>query len=82
MKQILPILVLSCIIRKGLSQLSAISLISAQLDFLENMCINRSDSNSVFGELKETIEDCEALILNGTDLTLTYKWISSEKVFT
>lgn len=71
-------LMLFCIIRQSFSQLSAITLISAQLDFLENMCINRTESNAVYGELKETIEDCEASIMNGTDLTLTFRWVLSE----
>lgn len=73
MKRNLFILVIFCSLQRSFSQLSAITLISAQLDFLENMCINRTDSSAVFDELKETIEDCEALILNGTDLTLTYR---------
>lgn len=48
------------------------SLIMPQVDFLEDMCFNRTENVNVFNELKQTLEECQSMILNGTNLTLTY----------
>lgn len=57
---------------KKVESLSALSLIAAQLEFLENMCLERTQNETLFEELTETIEGCESAMLNGTELTLTY----------
>lgn len=70
------VLIAICIIATSFSQqidfLGAISLIAPQVDFLEDVCFNRTENSKIFQELKETIEDCQSKILNGTELTLTY----------
>jgi poly(3-hydroxyalkanoate) synthetase len=70
------VLIISCIINCCCSQavdsLNAISLLASQVDFLEEICLNRTANSSTFDELKETIEACQSMILNGTELTLTY----------
>lgn len=55
-----------------INSLSAMSLISPQLEFLESKCYNRTNNVTVFEELKETIDDCQSLMLNGTKRSLTY----------
>lgn len=73
-----------CISEGAFSQevgsLSATSLLYSQLDFLEMMCLNRTESNSVFDKLKETILECESEMLNGTKLSFTYKWVASHNI--
>jgi poly(3-hydroxyalkanoate) synthetase len=56
----------------GQESLSALSLLTSQLDFFESMCINRSENSTVFAELKETLEECQDSLLNGTELELTF----------
>ena len=55
-----------------MSSLTAISLIAAQVDFLEDMCLNRTGDESVFEELKDAIDECQSVMLNGTDFTLSF----------
>lgn len=52
--------------------LDAFSLISSQLDFLEDMCLNRTGNETAFVELHDTIEECQQALLNGTSLGLTF----------
>jgi len=71
------LLIVAYIIRSGLSQqqldsLSAMSLLAPQLEFLEGMCLNRTENVTVFEELTSTFEDCQTMVLNGTEMTLTY----------
>jgi hypothetical protein len=47
------------------------SLITSQLDFLEEMCYNKTDDFSTFDDLEETIGECQKSFLNGTTLRLT-----------
>jgi hypothetical protein len=72
----LTVVIALCIIVEGLSQqlgsLSAMSLIAPQVDFLEDMCLNRTGNNTTFDNLKQSLEDCQTVILNGTELDLTY----------
>jgi hypothetical protein len=71
----LTVVIAFCIIVDGrsqqLSSLGAVSLISTQLDFLEELCFNRTGNPTTFAELQQTLEDCQVNILNGTELTLT-----------
>lgn len=46
--------------------------LAAQVGFLEGMCSDRTGNNSIFDKLKQTFEECRSLILNGSELTLTY----------
>lgn len=70
------VLTVFCKISLGVSQqidsLSLISLISPQLDFLEDMCFNRTENSTAYQQLKVTFEDCHDKIINDTHLTLTY----------
>lgn len=65
-----------CRISKSSSQQidssSILSLLAAQVGFLEGMCSERVGNESIFEALKQTIEECLSVILNGTELTLTY----------
>ena len=52
--------------------MDALSLISSQLDFLEDMCLNRTGSETAFDKLHETIVECQQALLNGTSIALTF----------
>ena len=54
--------------------LDALSLISSQLDFLEDMCLNRTGNETAFEKLHETIEECQQAFLNGTSPWLVIWW--------
>lgn len=75
------VLIAICIIGNGLSQqidsLTSISLIASQVEFLEDMCFNRTENGTIFEILKETIEGCQSTIFNETELTLTYNTLFS-----
>lgn len=79
------VLFVSCLIGAGFGQqinsLSAMSLISPQLEFLEDKCLNQTSNETVFEDLKQTIEECHSLILNGTDLTYDVLVNSNPKEF-
>lgn len=67
-----------CILRESSTQqqfdsLSVIALISSQMDFLEDMCYDRSANIDVFKQLVKTVEACESMIFNGTGVSLTYR---------
>lgn len=47
----------------------AFSLVSLQLDFLQNMCFNRTGNVIAFEALHGVIQKCKGVIMNGTDLT-------------
>lgn len=70
------VLIILCAIRGGCSQevksLSAFALLSSQINFLEDLCFNRTENETIFQDLKQGIDYCEELVLNGTELTLTY----------
>lgn len=53
--------------------LDAFSLISSQLDFLEDMCENRTGDTGVFDKLKGAVAECREGFLNDTPLSLTFK---------
>lgn len=80
MKCVVVLIVLS-LIGDGFSQqidsLSAISLIEPQVNFLEELCFNRTENSTIFEELKETIENCQSMFLNGTEFELTYNTLTS-----
>lgn len=52
--------------------LDAFSLISSQLDFLEEMCYNRTGNETAFERLRTKIEECQMALLNGTSLSLSF----------
>lgn len=52
--------------------LDAFSLISSQLDFIEEMCFNRTESFTVFDKLEDAIAECQTMMLNGTALSLSF----------
>jgi len=51
----------------------AFSLINSQLDFLEDMCLNRTGDKDAFDKLEQTISECREEFLNETPLSLTFK---------
>ena len=53
--------------------LDAFSLVSSQLDFLEDMCVNRTGDIEIFDKLKDMILECREGFLNDTPLSLTFK---------
>ncbi|CAG9809033.1 unnamed protein product [Chironomus riparius] len=49
------------------------SLISSQVDFLEDMCLNRTGDKDIFDRLEQTIAECREELLNETPLSLTFR---------
>lgn len=75
------VLFVSWLIGEGYGQqfesLSAMSIIAPQIEFLEDKCFNRTNDATVFGDLQQTMEDCQSIILNGTQLSLTYETLAN-----
>jgi hypothetical protein len=57
--------------------LDAFSLISSQLNFLDEMCYNRTEDETVFDKLQATIKQCEETFLNGSSFRLTLNDLST-----
>lgn len=53
--------------------MDAFSLISTQLDFLEDMCFSRTGDKRIFEKLKNTVDECREGFLKETPLSLSFK---------
>ncbi|CRL05007.1 CLUMA_CG017998, isoform A [Clunio marinus] len=60
-----------------MDSLNALSLLTSQVDFLEEMCFNRTEDGNIFEDFKLTVEECEAKILNGSNVAFTYSALES-----
>lgn len=65
----------------GQNSLNVLSLLSWQLEFVDEICHNRTGNSTVFEDLKETLTNCQKTMLNGTGLTeLSYDSLESSNV--
>jgi hypothetical protein len=53
--------------------LDAFSLISSQLVFLEDVCFNRTENETHYEQIVESLFECQTEFLNGTSLKLSFK---------
>jgi hypothetical protein len=85
MKCLLSVTIAFCIAQMShqLDSLNAVSLIAPQIDFLEEMCFNRTGNEKVFEDLQSTLFACQSTKFNGTELSLSYNTLvyTSPEVF-
>ena len=74
-------IVASSVSSQSQDTLSVISLVTWQLNFLDELCSNRTENSKVFDELKETIKECEKSLLLNTQISeLSYNSLVNSDV--
>lgn len=48
--------------------LSILTLLNSQIDFLRQVCFDRTQNATIFEEIRSTLTECQRMILNGTSL--------------